>query len=547
MFNNPGNLEPLHEEVVRKILARDEAAAKKAGKASFWKTFNENLEGVIADKDFRNTVLLHAVKSLQYASRQSPLTEATTSGQTALGAGGYNKAMLPTIITRVFPQIVATKFIATRQLDVPTQLIQTFRLSKNTAKNGSSVGDEFFDPSGYGYKSPAGQKQYKNGANFDAFYSSQKVTELRTPTTNTAVPVTALSYGTFPNGVAGDALVPNSITVSAVLNVDPRVRLVVAIQSGATLVAAGSITGTGSVSGATPTWTPNSNDNSVIIAAFSLQAPGQAATDYTGYKYEFSYSYNQERNANMSEISFKMSTINAVAKSRKNFAQISAEAIQDLEAYSEGKLDALKELVSGMTESMALEIDLEIMLAMMNSAGKTSAYDAKYPSTTFHGTTYQKNQELVHRMNYLANDMSIDFLRGEGMFAITHPHVFTLLQNTQEFRMNSVDHKAQGTFDVQADKFGTVNNFTVAKAPQFPFSDRVLMGFTSKDLAKAPYAYFPFVTYLTPPSIDVRSGDIFSSVVGLQQRYDHQPLLDGSYGLGVLTVNNLYDTTVFGS
>lgn len=547
MFNNPGNLEPLHEEVVRKILARDEAAAKKAGKASFWKTFNENLEGVIADKDFRNTVLLHAVKSLQYASRQSPLTEATTSGQTALGAGGYNKAMLPTIITRVFPQIVATKFIATRQLDVPTQLIQTFRLSKNTAKNGSSVGDEFFDPSGYGYKSPAGQKQYKNGANFDAFYSSQKVTELRTPTTNTAVPVTALSYGTFPNGVAGDALVPNSITVSAVLNVDPRVRLVVAIQSGATLVAAGSITGTGSVSGATPTWIPNSNDNNVIIAAFSLQAPGQAATDYTGYKYEFSYSYNQERNANMSEISFKMSTINAVAKSRKNFAQISAEAIQDLEAYSEGKLDALKELVSGMTESMALEIDLEIMLAMMNSAGKTSAYDAKYPSTTFHGTTYQKNQELVHRMNYLANDMSIDFLRGEGMFAITHPHVFTLLQNTQEFRMNSVDHKAQGTFDVQADKFGTVNNFTVAKAPQFPFSDRVLMGFTSKDLAKAPYAYFPFVTYLTPPSIDVRSGDIFSSVVGLQQRYDHQPLLDGSYGLGVLTVNNLYDTTVFGS
>jgi hypothetical protein len=546
MFNNPGNLEPLHEEVVRKILARDEEAAKKAGKASFWKTFNENLEGVIADKDFRNTVLLHAVKSLQYASRQSPLTEATTSGQTALGAGGYNKAMLPTIITRVFPQIVATKFIATRQLDVPTQLIQTFRLSKNTAKDGSSVGDEFFDPSGYGFKSPAGQKQYKNGTNFDAFYSSQKVTELRTPTSNTAVPATALSYGTFPNGVAGDALVPNSIVVSAVLNVDPRVRLVVATQSGATLVAAGSITGTGSVTGATPTWTPAAGDNAIIIAAFSAQAPGQAATDYTGYKYEFGYSYNQERNANMSEISFKMSTINAVAKSRKNFAQISAEAIQDLEAYSEGKLDALKELVSGMTESMALEIDLEIMLAMMNNAGKTSAYDAKYPSTTFHGTTFQKNQELVHRMNYLANDMSIDFLRGEGMFAITHPHVFTLLQNTQEFRMNSVDHKAQGTFDVQADKFGTVNNFTVAKAPQFPFSDRILMGFSSKDLAKAPYAYFPFVTYLTPPSIDVRSGDIFSSVVGLQQRYDHQPLLDGSYGLGVLTVNNLYDTTVFG-
>ena len=29
MFNNPGNLEPLHEETVRKILARDEEAARK--------------------------------------------------------------------------------------------------------------------------------------------------------------------------------------------------------------------------------------------------------------------------------------------------------------------------------------------------------------------------------------------------------------------------------------------------------------------------------------------------------------------------------------
>ena len=91
------------------------------------------------------------------------------------------------------------------------------------------------------------------------------------------------------------------------------------------------------------------------------------------------------------------------------------------------------------------------MLAMMSTAGKTSVYDAKYGDNKFRGTTMQKNQELVHRMNYLSNDMSIDFLRGEGMFAITHPHVFTLLQNTIEFKMTSLnDHKAQGNFDFQA-------------------------------------------------------------------------------------------------
>lgn len=549
MFNNPGNLEPLHEETVRKILARDEEAAKKAGKASFWKTFNENLEGVIGDKDFRNTVLLHAVKSLQYASRQNPLTEATTTSATS--AGGYNKAMLPTIITRVFPQIVATKFIATRQLDVPTQLIQTFRLSRNTTKGATTSGDEFFDPSLYKNRPDTGTKQYKEMARgMDAFYSSQKVTEsVATAVSATTAVSKALTFAT--NASTGDALVANSIVVYAVSNIDPRNRVAVAHQTAAgTLSAITGFTGVGTVTGATPTYTPaagDTTDTSGAIPAYLIALGGTGIIGFATWHYEFEYQYNQERNKNLSEISFKMSTINAVAKSRKNFAQISAEAIQDLEAYSEGKLDALKELVSGMTESMALEIDLEIMLAMMSTAGKTSVYDAKYGDNKFRGTTMQKNQELVHRMNYLSNDMSIDFLRGEGMFAITHPHVFTLLQNTNEFKMTSLnDHKAQGNFDIQAEKFGTVNNFTVAKAPQFPFSDRILMGFTSKDLAKAPYAYFPFVTYLTPPSIDVMSGDLFSSVVGLQQRYDHQPLLDGDKGLGVLTVNNLYDTSVYG-
>lgn len=546
MFNNPGNLEPLQEETVRKILARDEEAAKKAGKASFWKTFNENLESVIGDKDFRNTVLLHAVKSLQYASRQNPLTEATTS--TATSAGGYNKAMLPTIITRVFPQIVATKFIATRQLDVPTQLIQTFRLSRNTSKGATTAGDEFFDPSTYKNRPDVGTKQYKEMARgMDAFYSSQQITEVVASAANIATVTKVLAF--TQNSTAGDALIPLSIVVYAASNTDPRARIVVATHTATgTLTAAlagGTGSGTWTAGTNTAAWTNTVNDDGIIITA--LAASDANVIDATDYHMEFSYKYNQERNKNLSEISFKMSTINAVAKSRKNFAQISAEAIQDLEAYSEGKLDALKELVSGMTESMALEIDLEIMLAMMSTAGKTSVYDAKYPANAFRGTTMQKNQELVHRMNYLSNDMSIDFLRGEGMFAITHPHIFTLLQNTNEFKMTSLnDHKAQGNFDVAAEKFGTVNNFTVAKAPQFPFSDRILMGFTSKDLAKAPYAYFPFVTYLTPPSIDVMSGDLFSSVVGLQQRYDHQALLDGDKGLGVLTVNNLYDTSVYG-
>ena len=520
MFKNPVNPDLLIETRVKAILERDEQAAKKVGKSSFWKTFNENLEGAIKDPEYRNTVFLHAVKSLQYATKNQALTEATTSSSVAT----YNKAMLPTIITRVFPQIVVTKFIATRQLDVPTQVIQTFRLTRNTTKGGTTAGTEYMNPANY-KKYGSGAIQYEDMTQgIDPFYSSQSVTENGQSGGNTLSYST--TYSPFIQGTAVISVYDSSI---------PRNSVVVAIDNGAGVLTAqnGAAGGTYTVNGAgVPTFVIGQTATAAATAV-SLTTVGTAT-------YSVQYSYNQERNKALGEVSFVQSLIQVQTRSRKNFAQISAEAIQDLEAYTEGRMDALKELVSGMTESMALEIDLEMMLDMMANAGKISTYDAAYPANEFRGTMFQKNQELVHKMNYIANDMSIDFLRGEGMFAVTHPHVFTLLQNTTEFRMTDFGHKAQGESEVGGEKFGSINNFTVARAPQFPQSDKILMGFTSKDLGKAPYAYFPFVTYLTPPSIDVLSGDIFSTVVGLQQRYDHQVLLDGSKGLGVLQVQNLY-------
>lgn len=536
---NPLNIEALHESTVRQILEKDEAAARKAGVASFWKTFNENLEGLIPDKDFRNTVFLHAVKSLQYSTRA--LSESTTSA--AVTAGSYNKAMLPTIITRVFPKIVATKFIATRQLDVPTQLIQTFRLKRNTDKNNVPAGTEFMDPSQYHRFTDSATQWQSNKNALDPNFSTQAISgEVVDAMDLEAGPVAAENLKFGP-------IYPGTFTVYLTKIANPRQRIVYATDNGAgdvtvasTLAAA--VTAAGGLGGYTPAAAATSIGTltygvlNSTLPTLATKAAHVAAP--IGWRYDFDYQYAMERNKNLSEVSFVMDKINVVAKSRKNFAQISAEAIQDLEAYSEGKLDGLKELVGGMTESMALEIDQELILAMLQAAGKNSTFDMTYPSGEFRGTQYQRNQELVHKMNFLANDMSVDFLRGEGMFAITHPHVFTVLQNTNEFRMLDLDHKAAGEGSVYADNFGKINNFTVAKAPQMPWSDTILMGFTSKDLGKAPYAYFPFVTYLTPPTVDVLSGDIFSSVVGLQQRYDHSRLLDGEYGLGKLTVQNLY-------
>lgn len=522
------NQEPLLEDKVRSILKRDEEVAKSRGRSPYWAGIMEHLQG-IKDLDTRNTVFMHTVQSMKYALS---LSEATTTAATT--PGGYNKAMLPTIIRRVLPQVVATKFVATRQLDVPTQIIQTFRLNRKTAKNGVAAGAEWADPqynqryqnSGTG----ATSTWQGNKAGLDPNFSSQEVSGEVLGAAGAA----SCAFG---------PLLPGSFKVYLQNVYDPRVRTLVAYDNGAGLLisastlsgtavgspTAGSITNYGLLNGTAPAY-----DISTFTAVTS-------ATDNTATQYVVDYSFSLERNTkNLSEVSFAMDTIQVSAKARKNFAQISAEAIQDLEAYTDGKLDALKELVTAMTETMALEIDQELTLAMMNAAGKIATWDSVYPANQFRGTQAEYNQTLVHKMNFVSNDISVDYLRGDDFFAICHPHVFNILQNTNNFKMTDLNHLHQGEFNVSAEKVGTIDSYTIAKNAYHPQSDKMLMGYTSKDLAKAPYAYFPYVTYLTPPQADVLSGDMFSTIVGLQQRYDHKVLLDGKYGLANLQVQNLY-------
>ena len=542
------NQEPLLEDKVRSILKRDEEVAKSRGRSPYWAGIMEHLQG-IKDPDTRNTVFMHTVQSMKYALS---LSEATTTAATT--PGGYNKAMLPTIIRRVLPQVVATKFVATRQLDVPTQIIQTFRLNRKNAKDGVGAGTEWADPSQLNRYTPnttatgqvVGQNVWQgNKFALDPNYSAQSVQgEVMSASASAPSNGQTLAYGPLLPGSAQIMLVPDN---------DPRSAVVFAYDNGAglfvdsvsSLVISGvTVTNYGVLNGTAPMVNLGNLPAASGLIAGHLQQVGSGALGAVEtFHWEINYSFSLERNKTaLSEISFAMDTIQVSAKARKNFAQISAEAIQDLEAYTDGKLDALKELVTAMTETMALEIDQELTLAMMQTAMKTQVWDAKYPVGQFRGTQMEYNQTLVHKMNFISNDMSVDYLRGDDFFAICHPHVFNILQNTNNFKMNDLNHLHQGDFNVSAENTGSIDSYTIAKNAYHPQSDTMLMGYTSKDLAKAPYAYFPYVTYLTPPQADVLSGDMFSTIVGLQQRYDHKVLLDGKYGLAKLQVNNLYQS-----
>ena len=508
----------LLEEKVQSILKLDRDNAKTSSKQPFWTAFMESLQGV-KDPGMRNTIFMHTFESMKYAKK---LSEATTSGQVA----GYNKIMLPTIIRRVMPQVTASKFVATHQLSVPTQIVQTFRPARATAKDGVESMAEFFDPSRNQRFPVGGATQWQgNKSAFDPHYSSHMIK---------GEPVQALASVELQHG----PIIPGSLVFSQVSDADPRIRQVVAVHDGSpTVTIAGTVVtvDAGAFNAAKPSL---SGLDAVVLP--NLLDPADGVTVLPSH-IEVDYSIPHERNKDISEITFKMDLIHVNATSRKNFAKISAEAIQDLEAYTDGKLDAIKELVTTMTETMLLEIDQELIMGMMAHAGKTAVWDAKYLPGLYRGTQAEFNQTLVHRMNFMANDMSVDYLRGDNFFAICHPHVYNILQNTVSFHLAGGDNSHQGEYSVgEAGKVGIVDQFQVSKTPIFPESDKMLIGYYSKELSKAPYAYFPYVTYLTPNMPYVRSGDIFSTVVGLQQRYDHKPLLDGSFGLGKLQVANLY-------
>lgn len=421
------------------------------------------------------------------------LTEETR----AANVGPFTKFIFP-ILRRVFPNLIANDIVSVQPMTAP-------------------VGAVFFFEYKYGSNKGRIQSGMNLVQNFDLDYSSENVTAEN-------VAVGDGSELIFDNGGGNGAISPCSWKplrpgTLQVLWTTGGLAKASAYDDSANAIPAG-----GGVASGTIDYT-----SGVVHVTFS----GGNAPD-TGTPIQVNYVYNTEMNSSVPQINLDIQLQPISAVTRKLKALWSSEAADDLRAFH--GLDAETELVGGIAQEIALELDREIINDLMLVATQSVAsFDRNVPA----GISEQDHlRDIVTPLSTVANLIHKKTLRAPGNFLITSPEVVALMETLPTF--SSEDPK-EYSFQYGIVKAGTLQKkWAVYKDPFFDvrypaYKGKILVGLKMPSFLDAGYVWAPYVPLqVTPTFLDPAD---FSFRKGMRTRYAKKMLRQEFYGS--VSVTNL--------
>jgi hypothetical protein len=239
------------------------------------------------------------------------------------------------------------------------------------------------------------------------------------------------------------------------------------------------------------------------------------------------------------EINVQMRSEAIVAKTRKLKAVWTPEFAQDLNAYH--SLDAEAELTSIMSEYISLEIDLEIMDMLIESASAGTEFWSAINNNTinaagtafedtagFYNTQGQWFQTLGTKMQKLSNIIHQKTLRGGANFLVCSPTVATILESIPGYASNSDGDVSKASYAFGVQKAGAINSrYTVYKNP-YMTENTILMGFRGGQFLEAGAVFAPYIPLIMTPM--VYDPDTFTPRKGLLTRYAKKVVRPEFYG-----------------
>jgi hypothetical protein len=250
------------------------------------------------------------------------------------------------------------------------------------------------------------------------------------------------------------------------------------------------------------------------------------------------------------EINIQVKSVSVMAGTRKLKARWTPELAQDLNAYH--ALDAEVELTTILSEVISLEIDREVLGALIHGADVKAAWSRKigryvqYNSTSntvstvvegsaqstfagFFGTQIEWYQTLAETCNTVSNEIHKRSLRHGANFIVTSPEVSSIIETMNLFKSQIVLDAAEVSYSFGVEKIGTVNNkYTVYKDPYFP-EGIILMGYKGGSFLETGFVYAPYVPLLVTPTIF--APEDFTPRKGVMTRYASQMVRPEMYGL----------------
>lgn len=215
------------------------------------------------------------------------------------------------------------------------------------------------------------------------------------------------------------------------------------------------------------------------------------------------------------ELDISVDSISVTAESKKLKAKWTPELGEDLSAFH--NLDAEVELTQILTEEIALEIDRQIIVDLINGATAGTYYWSRMPGmflnrTTglevgantkapdFTGNVSEWNETLFHTIQDLSAVIHRKTLRGGANFLVCGPEVAAIMEQTNAFKTSTVTSDVStGTAGVE--KVGTVSKkWDVYVDPYFP-RNLVLVGRKGSSFLESGYVYAPYVPLQVSPTI----------------------------------------------
>jgi hypothetical protein len=503
------------------------------------------LEGMGSETEKNNMSMILENQAKQLVIEQS---QTGTGASFTTGTGEQWAGIALPLVRKVFGQIAAKEFVSVQPMNLPSGLVFFLDFQYGTTKNPFTSGNSMYGDSSANFGNTSTGALY--GAGRFTYSTNQFSASVSSSAASYAVASASFAEVNFnseysASAVAGRIKKVSIPTASISSDLDPLAVRGFIATSGSTFGVSTLLQEFTTLNGNVINfYFTGSAGSSPVVDSTWLVEYNKLTKDNARGDFEAGAAYAVPNAESASEIvipqiNVQMRSEAIVAKTKKLKAQWTPEFAQDLNAYH--SLDAEAELTAVMSEYISLEIDLEILDMLIESAAAGTEYwsavnnqainaasTAFDQSLGFYNTQGQWFQTLGTKMQKLSNIIHQRTLRGGANFCVVSPTVATILESIPGFASTSNGDVTAATYAFGVQKMGQINNrYTVYKNPYMK-ENTILMGFKGSQFLETGAVFAPYIPLIMTPL--VYDPDTFVPRKGLLTRYAKKMVRPEFYG-----------------
>jgi hypothetical protein len=506
------------------------------------------LEGMGNETEKNNMSMILENQAKQLVIEQS---QTGTGASFTAGTGEQWAGIALPLVRKVFGQIAAKEFVSVQPMNLPSGLVFFLDFQYGTTKNPFTSGQSLYGNTSENFGNTSTGALYGAGRfTYSTNQFSSSVSSSVAAFSSASATFAELNFNSdYSASVAAKTITRVAVPTSSISSdVDLLGVRGFIITSGSTVAATDILQEftyvSGSTGGQSVVFFVNKALSSFAGALTYVVEYNKVTKDNARGDFEAGASYAVPNAESASEIvipqiNVQMRSEAIVAKTKKLKAQWTPEFAQDLNAYH--SLDAEAELTAVMSEYISLEIDLEILDMLIESAAAGTEYWSAVNNQTlnaagtdfsatlgFYNTQGQWFQTLGTKMQKLSNIIHQRTLRGGANFCVVSPTVATILESIPGFASTSNGDVTVASYAFGVQKMGQINNrYTIYKNPYMK-ENTILMGFKGSQFLETGAVFAPYIPLIMTPL--VYDPETFVPRKGLLTRYAKKMVRPEFYG-----------------